>query len=279
MVPPPHIFQRLITLADNFYAVACDVLAMGPPCHEAPVTGTGTTVAELLDAVGSSIDALAADCRRLRTEHVQRQLAARGMNGNLHGLKLHVGAGKHPLESWINIDRHPAELAMDVRWGLPFPDGSVRYVFMSHVLEHFYYPYEALRVLQDIHRVLEPGGIVRIVVPDIEKCLRTYVEPDPDFVAARTKTWDWWPTDATRLEGFLGYAGATASPSALLVSHKFGYDFETLHKLLRNAGFDAIARSDYLTSTHPELLVDDRSEVAHATFRDEHYSLFVEAVR
>lgn len=165
---------------------------------------------------------------------------------------------------------------MDLRWGLPFHDRSVAFVFLSHTLEHFSYPREALAVVKDIQRVLQPGGILRVVVPDIEKCLRAYVENDLEFFASRRKTWTWWPERSTKLEDFLAYAGAGARFG--LRGHKFGYDYETLRHLLMSAGFCKVERSDYMKSRHEVLRIDNASKIAGATYGNRYYSLFVEAI-
>jgi SAM-dependent methyltransferase len=58
---------------------------------------------------------------------------------------------------------------------LPFPDGDFDAVYHSHVLEHF--PREgALRFLREAVRVLRPGGIMRVVVPDLEQIARVYLD-------------------------------------------------------------------------------------------------------
>jgi predicted SAM-dependent methyltransferase len=39
------------------------------------------------------------------------------------------------------------------------------------MLEHFRFEHEATRLVAEIYRVLENGGVFRVVVPDIEQCL------------------------------------------------------------------------------------------------------------
>jgi predicted SAM-dependent methyltransferase len=177
----------------------------------------------------------------------------------------------------VNIDVHPAPLAMNVLWGLPFMPGSARCVFVSHMLEHLFYPAEVKPFLAELRRVLAPGGTVRIVVPDIEQCIAAYTSNDRAFFASRRETWTWWPENATRLEDFLAYAGAGPEPATLFEAHKYGYDFETLSRVLSNAGFSGVVRSDYMQSIHQELRVDLASSVARAKYGERYYSLFVEA--
>jgi hypothetical protein len=111
----------------------------------------------------------------------------------------------------------------------------------------------------------------------VRACIEAYVNNDRSFFASRRETWSWWPENPTRQEDFLGYAGAGAEPAWQFESHKFGYDFETLSKVLIEAGFLNVVRSGYMTSTREELRVDQASSVANAKYGDRHFSLFVEA--
>src|SRR6185503_15906525 len=107
----------------------------------------------------------------------------------------------------------------------------------------------------EIRRVLTPGGIVRIVVPDIEQCLRAYADGNDSFFAERRRQWR-LPENLTNLESFLAYAGAGPDPEALFDHHKFGYDFTTLARALERAGFRDVRRCSYQGSRHAALRVD-----------------------
>ncbi len=191
-------------------------------------------------------------------------------------LKLHLGCGDQRFAGWINIDARGGDVRRDLRWPLPFADASVRYVYACHVVEHLYRASELPRLLAEIRRVLTAGGVLRIVVPDIEQCLRAYVAGDDRFFADRAKTWPWAGSCKTRLDHFLAYAGA-AQALEDLDGHKYGYDFETLANLLREGGFSHVERSAFMASVHPDLRVDHRSHNASAHTGGRHYSLFVEA--
>ncbi len=254
-------------LARATEAIAAEVAARGPRMKSPAALKRWRRQAE----------SLAAALRAQRRAFVGAQLAAMGLTRRARRLKLHLGAADSALAGWVNIDHWPSQLAMDLRWGLPFARGAAQAVYLCHVLEHCYYPDEALTVMADIHRVLAPAGVVRIVVPDIEQCLRAYVRRDRRFFAARRAQWPWWPPTGTPLESFLGYAGVGASPDAFVSSHKFGYDYETLRLLLRRAGFRRIERSGYMKSRYPALRIDAASRVAGAQHGRRYYSLFVEA--
>lgn len=78
--------------------------------------------------------------------------------------RINLGSGNEPLAGWINLDRRrcPGVSAIgDVR-RLPFRSAAIAEVNASSVLEHFEDPYA---VLDEIHRVLAPGGRVRVRVP------------------------------------------------------------------------------------------------------------------
>ena len=56
-----------------------------------------------------------------------------------------------------------------------FADDSVGLIYASHILEHFgRHQYED--VLAEWYRVLSPGGVLRLAVPDFEVCARLFVE-------------------------------------------------------------------------------------------------------
>jgi predicted SAM-dependent methyltransferase len=268
--------DELGSLASTIEAIAGEIGARGP--GELQALDRRLRIGRSLQRWERESAALAAALQARRRAFTQSQLRSLGFGSAAdHGLKLHLGAAGSSLPGWVSIDYWPADLAMDLRWGLPFARGSAELVYLCHALEHFYYPQEALAVMQDVHRVLGRGGIARIVVPDIGACLRAYVRNDRRFFAARRTFWPWWPKNLTRLEDFLRYAGVGASPDRFTGSHKFGYDFETLRRLLRRAGFRRIERSAYMRSRRHELRIDNASRVAGARYGNRYYSLFVEA--
>lgn len=65
-------------------------------------------------------------------------------------------------------------LCHDLAKGIPFPDASVDVVYHSHLLEHLERK-TALVFLAEVKRVLKPGGIHRIAVPDLEMACRDYL--------------------------------------------------------------------------------------------------------
>jgi predicted SAM-dependent methyltransferase len=90
-------------------------------------------------------------------------------------LNLGCGASYHP--DWINMDFIPANpdvIAHDLRKPLPLEKSSCDVIYTSHVLEHLS-RHEARTFLEECNRVLRPGGLLRIAVPDLEMIARLYI--------------------------------------------------------------------------------------------------------
>jgi predicted SAM-dependent methyltransferase len=146
-------------------------------------------------------------------------------------LRLHIGCGPVYKEGWVNMDlARPGwrlDLVWDLRWGLPFDDGTVDAIFSEHLFEHL--PWAAgLSLLRHCHRVLRSGGGIRVGVPDLQRYVLSYLEKDPLIDVCRPDR----PTRAMALnEVFFGYG------------HTSMFDFATMDLLLRSAGFQASVHS------------------------------------
>jgi predicted SAM-dependent methyltransferase len=99
------------------------------------------------------------------------------------GLAINFGAGWRPLEGWVNVDIAAApgiDVVMDVTEGLPFTTGSAEAIFAEHLIEHLPRD-DALAFLRECHRVLTPGGVIRLSTPDGGRYLRSYAT-DREFL-------------------------------------------------------------------------------------------------
>jgi predicted SAM-dependent methyltransferase len=95
------------------------------------------------------------------------------------GLKLHIG-GWEAREGWVilNISPRPGVDYIGNCNDLSFlADEACAEVYASHVLEHLRYSGELPHSLKQIHRVLKPGGRLRISVPDLEVLCRLFLHP------------------------------------------------------------------------------------------------------
>jgi len=109
---------------------------------------------------------------------------------------LNVGCGRHWHADWENLDLvacAPAVKAWDITQGLPENDSVFDAVYHSHLLEHLT-PQQAQSLFVECFRVLKPGGILRVVVPDLEQIARIYLRQleqaaHGDTAAARKYEW------------------------------------------------------------------------------------------
>jgi SAM-dependent methyltransferase len=90
--------------------------------------------------------------------------------------KLNLGSGSNILEGYDNIDLYyedPRVIKMDIR-RLDYPDDSVDEVLASHVLEHL--PFRDVDgAVEEMYRVLKPGGAAYVEVPDLEAIMRLWL--------------------------------------------------------------------------------------------------------
>lgn len=97
--------------------------------------------------------------------------------------RLNWGCGDHTRPGWINSDVKAAsgvDLVADIRRGLPLRSESIDYVVSVHALPELCYD-EQVPALEELLRVLKPGGALRLVLPDAERAARAYIEGDDDY--------------------------------------------------------------------------------------------------
>ena len=91
---------------------------------------------------------------------------------------LNLGCGSCCHRDWVNVDFRstgPKVIPCNLSYGLPFADESFEVIYHSHLLEHFSRCYAPV-LMQECYRVHKRGGIIRVVVPDLEKIARLYLD-------------------------------------------------------------------------------------------------------
>ncbi len=124
--------------------------------------------------------------------------------------KLNIGCGTNVIDGngWLNIDNsavaklrrlpfwnffiklfikyklleefylnYPTVKIVDIRKKLPFQDGSFKYIYCSQVVEHLHL-YQLNEFILECHRILKPGGVMRILTPDLKKIVHLYNSSD-----------------------------------------------------------------------------------------------------
>jgi predicted SAM-dependent methyltransferase len=89
---------------------------------------------------------------------------------------LNVGCGTKYHADWVNIDMYAKStdvIRHNIVKGIPYPDNFFEIVYHSQVLEHIQKD-KAHDFMKECYRVLKPGGMIRVVVPDLENIIDEY---------------------------------------------------------------------------------------------------------
>ena len=132
-------------------------------------------------------------------------------------LRLHLGSGVEYKHGWVNVDLvgDRVDLAWDLTTPLPFPDRAAEAVFHEHLLTLIDLR-KGLALLDEAFRVLAPGGVLRIGVPDP------------------------WPERSSVPEGDVLPRLLAVQEIFYYPGNRAMYDAETLELALRAAGFREI---------------------------------------
>jgi len=202
-----------------------------------------------------------------RPSHVRRLYRDR------QNLKVNIGPGPSATDGWVNVDifKFPGvNCVYDCRRDLPFSDDAVRCIFTEHFFEHIDYTEEAPFFLSACCRVLQPGGVIRIIVPDAEKYIRAYcAEGWEELTKVRPLRPD--HTDVHFGSRFNTKMEVLNAVFRQYFEHKYAYDFSTLEFLLRRYGFCDIQKQAFGKSRLPELCIDKPDRASE--------SLYVEAIK
>ena len=180
-------------------------------------------------------------------------------------LLVNVGCGPETFDDFVNIDLFPAGpgvVEWDCRWSLPLATGSARGVRAEHFFEHLEVDEEVPAFLGEARRVLQPSGVLRIVVPDTPRFLQAYLAGGRAGFDALAVP-DPFPDDLpTRLD-IVNHVFHQRH------EHRWAYDVETLANRLERAGFVDVQQMSYRRSLEPALA---RDLMHHSP-----YSLYVDA--
>jgi predicted SAM-dependent methyltransferase len=97
--------------------------------------------------------------------------------------RLNWGCGSHVAPGWINSDVKDAagiDLIADIRKGLPLVSESIDYSVSIHALPELTFS-QQVPALQELLRVLKPGGVLRLSLPDLRKGIDAYMSGDGEY--------------------------------------------------------------------------------------------------
>jgi predicted SAM-dependent methyltransferase len=187
------------------------------------------------------------------------------------GLYVQYGCGFSVPYGWLNFDSSPtlrferlpiigalytrnrqrfpdAVRYGDVVGGLPVPSSSCAGVYASHVLEHLALD-DFYKALDETMRILRPGGVFRLVVPDLEQLARCYIAAieqqasNASHLLMRRAHLGM----ETRNRGIAGILRDLLGNS----KHLWMWDYLSLHAALQQHGFTDVRRAEFNDSYEP----------------------------
>jgi SAM-dependent methyltransferase len=145
-----------------------------------------------------------------------------------------------------NPERFPSNVQYgDIVKGLPLKAGVCSGVYCSHVLEHLSLE-DARIALRNSRLILRPGGVFRLVLPDLALYIKTYTESRSSDAASRFMR-DSMLGKVTRSRGVVRIAREMFGGS----QHLWMWDFPSLADELRRQGFSSIRRASFGDSDDP----------------------------
>jgi predicted SAM-dependent methyltransferase len=193
------------------------------------------------------------------------------------GLKLHLGCGDDVKTGWVNVAlrlNQPPPLIdpaaqpdtffmnYDLRRELPLADGSCAAIYSSHFFEHLECR-DGLRLMRECYRVLRPGGVFRIALPNLKRFFAAYLEGDQSYVDILDPR-ELMPEIEPGTETYVDHLNYGVYYYG---EHKCIYDEEKLLLLLKNIGFGSAVESSFQSGIDPAAEIRRR------------YSFYVEAVK
>jgi predicted SAM-dependent methyltransferase len=147
---------------------------------------------------------------------------------------LHLGCGARHLAGWINVDRvwdaPMPDVVLDLRRPIPLPDGSVDLIFSEDFLEHIEHA-DGRALLEECARVLKPGGVLRLLTPNLRTLAQAYLEGAPGELA-------WY-----RREFGCETPAEVMNTAMRAWGHRFLHDEDSLSGLLAKAGLEPRRRA------------------------------------
>jgi predicted SAM-dependent methyltransferase len=161
-------------------------------------------------------------------------------------VKINLGSGHWKFEGWVNVDldlESLPDVGANLSGGLPFASGVARLMHTEDFIDQLDIE-KAAEFLRECHRILAPGGVLRVLTPDMRKLAHLYLN-DPDKLKSMWK-------EFVGIDLFVGTAGEVFNSGMRFAGHTFLYDEETFKALSKRCGFDA-RRVEFQQSEKPEL--------------------------
>jgi len=96
-------------------------------------------------------------------------------NSQLSAIRLNLGAADRRFPGYLSVDiAPPADVVIDLSLPWPWPDSSVEEVFALDIIEHIA---DRIHFMNELHRVLRPGGRATIETPNASRGAGYFQDP------------------------------------------------------------------------------------------------------
>lgn len=188
---------------------------------------------------------------------------------------INLGSGPYVVKGMINIDFYSTagiDYGADLRYPLNIASDSIDGIFCEHTLEHLTYA-EVGNLLKECHRIMKPGAVLRVVLPDLALFIESYSSGNSAWFAEWERLMFIDSADSDRAKRRLATPLQAISFVTQEYGHQSSWDVPTLKVYLEKAGFGEVFQTGFRTGRCSELLIDldeaDRKFV----------SLYVETVK
>ena len=160
--------------------------------------------------------------------------------------RLHVGCGSVVPHGWFNSDimiLPGIDICFDMRQAIPIRTASVDYATSQHALQQLRIE-DIVEALKELYRVLKPGGVLRLCLPDFDKAVVAYQRGGTEDLWC----WDWNSTSGNLISQIID-CNSTRTPLTA----------DWTEELLKVGDFDVVQHVSFMktASRHDDITTLD----------------------
>jgi glycosyltransferase involved in cell wall biosynthesis/predicted SAM-dependent methyltransferase len=172
------------------------------------------------------------DSRGIHNRAILKNSPLRLIRKDGQGKKLNLGCGNKRMEGFVNCDIVDIKEVDEIFnfYEIPYQDNTISEISSEHALEHV--PKEkAKQAIKEWFRVLKPGGVLNLYIPDLELCALGYVNGDNKRTVNGYPEKEWYK---------MTLFGAQTAENGSDAEHQFhltGFSKNEIREILEDAGF------------------------------------------
>lgn len=201
-----------------------------------------------------------------------------GYKPDITKTKINIGGGNWYKNDWENLDII-FNYKLEHQLLKPFKSNSINLIYTSHCIEHLKFETTSL-LLNDCYRILSPGGILRIVIPDTDKLLDIYNHNKKKdgfkFYTQGSRAKYSLKESILELFGFNLYTNKFLDNSM----HLSFYSMSSIKLLLIASGFNKLNNCSYGQSKADDFLITTENDInGFDNPGNDNMSLYIEAIK